>query len=78
MALISLAALAGIALISAAAFRIIYNLYLHPLSKFHGPWYAASFSLIPAIISVLRVEPQWLLSLAKRYGSQYSLCSYIS
>ncbi|EKG19832.1 Cytochrome P450 [Macrophomina phaseolina MS6] len=69
MALISLAALAGIALISAAAFRIIYNLYLHPLSKFHGPWYAASFSLIPAIISVLRVEPQWLLSLAKRYGT---------
>lgn len=69
MALISLASLSGIAITSAVFLRILYNLYLHPLAKFHGPWYAASFSLIPAIISVLRIEPQWLLSLTKRYGT---------
>lgn len=78
MTLISLASLAGIAITSAVFLRILYNLYLHPLAKFHGPWYAASFSLIPAIISVLRIEPQWLLSLTKRYGSQYCSCPLLS
>ncbi|KAK1622509.1 cytochrome P450 monooxygenase-like protein [Colletotrichum phormii] len=47
---------------------IFYNLYLHSLSKYHGPWYAASFSLCSAVISVVGLEPHWMLYLAKRYG----------
>lgn len=55
--------------------RIVYNLYLHPLSKFPGPWYAASFSIVGALISVQKREPQWLMSLVRRYGSTHHLCS---
>src|SRR3978361_386828 len=50
--------------------RIVYNLRLHPLSGFPGPWYAASFSLVGAVISVQKKEPQWLLSLVRKYGSE--------
>lgn len=64
-----LALIAVFAVFSALALRIVYNLYLHPLSGFHGPWYAASFSLCSALVSVLRFEHEWLLTLAKRYGS---------
>ncbi|KAF9880897.1 cytochrome p450 [Colletotrichum karsti] len=49
--------------------RIVYNLCFHPLAKYHGPWYAASFSIVHALISVLNYEPQWMLSLAKQYGT---------
>ncbi|KAJ9252835.1 hypothetical protein DTO207G8_4621 [Paecilomyces variotii] len=52
------------------ACRIFYNLYWHPAAKFPGPWYCALSSLPLSIISVLRIEPQWLLSLAKKYHSQ--------
>lgn len=61
--------LVGVAVASALFARAFYNLYLHPLSKFPGPWYAASFSLSGAIISVLQIEPQWLQGLVKKYGS---------
>ncbi|TKW51320.1 hypothetical protein CTA1_13008 [Colletotrichum tanaceti] len=36
---------------------------------FHGPWYAASFSICSATISHLKLEPQWLMFLAKRYNT---------
>ncbi|KAK8026351.1 cytochrome P450 monooxygenase-like protein [Apiospora marii] len=55
--------------LSAAAIRIVRNVYLHPLSKFPGPWYAAATSLTSAIISWRRVEPQWLLGLTEKYGT---------
>lgn len=51
------------------AFRILYNLYWHPAAKFPGPWYCALSSLPLSLISVLRIEPQWLLSLAEKYHS---------
>lgn len=51
------------------AFHIFYNLYWHPAAKFPGPWYCAVSSLPLSIISILRIEPQWLLSLAKKYKS---------
>ncbi|WQF82089.1 Putative cytochrome P450 [Colletotrichum destructivum] len=69
---VSLSSLAGFTvtlLFVSLALRVVYNLYLHPLSRFHGPWYAASFSICSAIISNLKLEPQWLLFLAKRYGT---------
>lgn len=59
-----------VGLVSAAAARIIRNVYLHPLSKFPGPWYAAATSLTSAIVSWRRVEPRWLLGLTKKYGSK--------
>ncbi|KAH9862409.1 hypothetical protein J1614_011064 [Plenodomus biglobosus] len=49
--------------------RIFYCQYLHPLSKFPGPWWATSFSLVGAIISVKRKEPQFFMYLIKKYGS---------
>ncbi|KAM7198899.1 Pisatin demethylase [Naviculisporaceae sp. PSN 640] len=67
MALTSVLAQAAIALTSAIAFRFIYNLYFHPLSKFPGPWYTAISSLPLAIISLLKVEPQFLLYVSKKY-----------
>ncbi|KAF6809395.1 cytochrome P450 monooxygenase [Colletotrichum musicola] len=61
--------LVAAAVFSALLLRIIYNLYIHPLRRFHGPWYAASFSVVHAIISVFKREPQWMQSLVKYYGN---------
>jgi hypothetical protein len=55
---------------SAIFIRLFYNLYLHPLAKYPGPWYAATTSLSLAMVSVLKIEPQWLQSLVKKYGSK--------
>ncbi|KAF6814624.1 cytochrome p450 [Colletotrichum plurivorum] len=65
-----LCALAAASILLALLLRIIYNLYFHPLSRFHGPWYAASFSIVNATISVFKKEPQWILSLVQRYGGR--------
>jgi hypothetical protein len=56
--------------VSALFVRAFYNIFLHPLAKYPGPWYTSATSLSRAIISVLRVEPQWLLGLTKKYGSK--------
>ena len=48
--------------------RITYNLYFHPLAKYRGPWYARSFSLFDAIISLRKIENHWLMDLTKTYG----------
>lgn len=65
----ALLVLLGTALVGAVLFCIFYNLFFHPLAKFPGPWYCAISSLPISIISVLRIEPQWLQSLVKKYGS---------
>ena len=57
--------------ISALFLRAVYNIYFHPLARFPGPWYAASFSLYGALISVLQIEPEWLNGLVKKYGSKF-------
>jgi hypothetical protein len=58
-------------LVVAALFsRIVYMQTLHPLAKFPGPWYAASFSIVGAIISAKNKEPEFFMSLVKRYGSK--------
>ncbi|KAF2683324.1 cytochrome P450 [Lentithecium fluviatile CBS 122367] len=49
--------------------RIFYCQYVHPLAVFHGPWYATSFSLVGAVISVLQKEPQFFMYLARKYGT---------
>ncbi|KAF7883706.1 uncharacterized protein EAF02_005626 [Botrytis sinoallii] len=54
--------------VTSIAYRIIYNLYFHPLAKFRGPWYTACFSLPLAIISLKRWEHQWVFDLVKKYG----------
>lgn len=63
---------AGLVIVAALFSRIFYNLYLHPLSKFPGPWYTSSFSISLALISLAKIEPQWLQGLVKRYGSKLS------
>ncbi|KAK8903729.1 hypothetical protein QC760_008191 [Botrytis cinerea] len=55
-------------IVTSIAYRIFYNLYLHPLAKFRGPWYSSCFSLPLAIISAKRWEHQWVDDLIKKYG----------
>jgi hypothetical protein len=52
--------------------RIFYTQYLHPLSKFPGPWWVTSFSVVGAIISVKQKEPDFFMYLVRRYGSKFS------
>ncbi|KAF2876442.1 cytochrome P450 [Massariosphaeria phaeospora] len=49
--------------------RVFYMQHLHPLSKFPGPWYATSFSVTGAVISVQKKEPEFLMYLVRKYGS---------
>lgn len=57
-------------IVTAILWRIFYMQKLHPLAKFHGPWYATSSSIVSALISALRKEPQWISHLEKKYGSK--------
>jgi hypothetical protein len=57
---------------AALLLRIVYCQFFHPLSKFPGPWWATSFSVVGAIISVKYKEPQFLTYLIKKYGSTYT------
>jgi hypothetical protein len=57
-------------IITALLFRILYMQKFHPLSKFPGPWYATSFSVVGAIISVKQREPEFLTYLVKKYGGK--------
>ncbi|CAI6341915.1 unnamed protein product [Periconia digitata] len=50
-------------------YRIIYNQYFHPLSRFPGPWYAKSFSVYGALVSVYEREQEFLSSVVKKYGT---------
>jgi hypothetical protein len=59
--------------VTALLSRILYMQKFHPLSKFPGPWYASSFSLFGALVSVVRREPEFLMYLVKKYGSRF-LC----
>ena len=58
------------AVITALLCRILYMQKFHPLSKFPGPWYATSFSIVGAIISVKQKEPEFFMYLVKKYGSK--------
>lgn len=49
--------------------RMFYMQMLHPLSKFPGPWYATSFSIVGAIISIKKREHLWLTHLVEKYGA---------
>ena len=60
------------ALLTALLSRIIFCQYFHPLSRFPGPWWATSFSLVGALISIKYKEPQFLTYLVKKYGSKSS------
>ncbi|KAL1595729.1 hypothetical protein SLS60_009418 [Paraconiothyrium brasiliense] len=55
---------------AAILLRIIYCQFYHPLSKFPGPWWATSFSIVGAIISVRYKEPRFLTYLVKKYGTE--------
>ncbi|KAH7066126.1 cytochrome P450 monooxygenase-like protein [Paraphoma chrysanthemicola] len=49
--------------------RIIYMQKFHPLAKFPGPWYAGSFSLFGAIVSIIKMEPRFFKYLVNTYGT---------
>lgn len=53
--------------------RIFYMQTLHPLSHFPGPWYATSFSIVGAIISVKKKEHDWFMYLVGKYGSKFTI-----
>lgn len=58
------------AILAALLVRIVHCQFFHPLSKFPGPWWATSFSLVGALISVKYLEPRFLTYLVKKYGSK--------
>ncbi|KAF2106197.1 cytochrome P450 [Lophiotrema nucula] len=61
---------AGCALIAFSLLgRILYLQFVHPLSKFPGPWYATSFSLVGALISIKKKEPEFFMYLVRMYGT---------
>jgi hypothetical protein len=61
-----------VALCTAIIGRIFYMQRLHPLSKFPGPWYATSFSIVGAMISLKQREPEFFMYLLRKYGSKYA------
>lgn len=65
--LLSLAAITFALVVALLVSRIFYMQRLHPLAKFPGPWYATSFSIVGAIIYVKQKEPQFFLSLTRKY-----------
>lgn len=56
-------------LLLALVCHIFYMQKLHPLSKFPGPWYATSLSIVGAMISIKKREHLWYTYLVKRYGT---------
>ncbi|KAJ4395038.1 hypothetical protein N0V91_011104 [Didymella pomorum] len=50
-------------------YRIIHTQIFHPLSSFPGPWYLSSFSLSLALVSLTKREPEYLMYLIRRYGT---------
>lgn len=69
VSMLQVALLGPLAIVTVFATRFIYNVYVHPLSNFRGPWYASATSLPSALISLRKREPDWLLGLTKTYGS---------
>jgi len=59
-----------VTILAAVFTRILYYQYLHPLSKFPGPWYATSFSAFLAVVSLLKKEPEFLIYLTNKYGRE--------
>ena len=68
LSLSQLGALVPIVILAALAFRIVHTQFFHPLSAFPGPWYASSFSLTMALVSLTKREPEYLMYLIHRYG----------
>ncbi|KAG9206154.1 hypothetical protein G6514_004876 [Epicoccum nigrum] len=62
-------ALVPMVVLAALAFRIVHTQFFHPLSAFPGPWYASSFSLTMALVSLTKREPEYLMYLIHQYGS---------
>jgi len=60
------------ALFMALLGRIFYMQRLHPLSRFPGPWYATSFSIVGAIVSAKGREHVWYQYLVEKYGGKQS------
>lgn len=72
-----LAALAAI--LTFSAFRILYNLYLHPLSHFPGPKLAACSRLWLAYRELIKRESlgDLRVELHRQYGAQhYPTCHF--
>lgn len=59
----------GFVALSLVGWRIIHCLFWHPLRHFPGPWYAACSSLPLGLASITSKEPDWLMSLVRKYGS---------
>ncbi|KAI7779521.1 hypothetical protein LA080_000805 [Diaporthe eres] len=58
----------GFVALSLVGWRIIYCLFWYPLRHFPGPWYAACSSLPLGLVSITSKEPDWLMSLVRKYG----------
>lgn len=48
--------------------RAIYNIWFHPLSKYPGPWYAATTNLVYYIADITGYRERWILRQHQKYG----------
>ncbi|KAK8076972.1 cytochrome P450 [Apiospora saccharicola] len=69
---VGLASCLVIAGVAAAAWRIAYSLYFHPLKGFPGPWYTACTSLPLGIAGLSPYEPAWISRLVEKYSKNGS------
>ncbi|KAJ4379986.1 hypothetical protein N0V86_004293 [Didymella sp. IMI 355093] len=66
---IQLGLMVPILILGALTYRVIYTQFFHPLSSFPGPWYLTSFSLSLALVSLTKREPEYLMYLIHKYGT---------
>ncbi|KAI1488290.1 cytochrome P450 [Biscogniauxia mediterranea] len=67
---ITMLVLSPVAALITIIWRLVYNIYFHPLAKFPGPWYACATSLSLALISLRKTELEWLMGLVEKYGTE--------
>jgi hypothetical protein len=71
---LSIAAALAATLVAYWVYKIIYNLYFHPLAKFPGPWWAAASYLAELYYDVVQGGQYYkqVIQMHEKYGKYVS------